>query len=130
LLFCQICKHKQGCTITNDQHVLLEEKARIFRALGNPARLIIIEHLEQRRYCVSELSEIVGLDISTVSKHLSVLREAGIIASTKQKNQVYYELVMQCILNFFTCVESVVNTKMGIYHLETSKQSGEQEIKE
>jgi ArsR family transcriptional regulator len=50
----------------------------------------------------------VGADISTVSKHLTVLRSAGIVQDEKRGSQVFYKLKMPCVLNFLSCVESVI----------------------
>jgi DNA-binding transcriptional ArsR family regulator len=50
----------------------------------------------------------IGADISTVSEHLSVLKQAGIVIDDKRGNQVFYQLRVPCILNFFGCVESVL----------------------
>ncbi|RKZ17572.1 hypothetical protein DRQ50_04845, partial [bacterium] len=47
-------------------------------------------------------------DISTVSKHLSVLRSAGIVGSEKRGAQVFYHLTMTCVTGFFGCVEEVL----------------------
>ncbi|MHC4177228.1 MAG: ArsR/SmtB family transcription factor, partial [Planctomycetota bacterium] len=58
--------------------------------------------------CVCELTEMIGADMSTVSKHLSVLKGAGIVQDEKRRSQVYYRLRLKCVLNFFDCVESVM----------------------
>jgi len=50
----------------------------------------------------------IGADISTVSKHLSVLKQAGLVVDDKRGNQVFYQLRVPCILNFLGCVESVL----------------------
>ena len=60
--------------------------------------------------CVSELTEMIEADVSTVSKHLSVLSNVGIVHSEKHGNQVYYHLQTPCILNFFGCVEAVMES--------------------
>jgi ArsR family transcriptional regulator len=52
----------------------------------------------------------IGSDTSTVSKHLSVLKSAGIIKDEKRGSQVYYTLKCPCVLNFFTCIENVLQT--------------------
>lgn len=59
-----------------------------------------------------ELTEMVGVDVSTISKHLSILREAGIIASDKRGLQVFYRLLTPCVLKLFTCVEKVCGKSM------------------
>jgi ArsR family transcriptional regulator len=46
--------------------------------------------------------------MSTVSRHLAILREAGIVLDERRGNQVFYSLRVPCILNFFGCVESVL----------------------
>lgn len=89
----------------------LEARARVLKAMAHPSRLLIIEELEKTERCVCELTEMIGADISTVSKHLSVLRQAGIVADDKRGNQVYYRLRIPCMLKFFDCVESVLESQ-------------------
>lgn len=55
-----------------------------------------------------ELTEMIGADVSTVSKHLSVLKNGGIVTDEKRGSQVFYSLRVSCILNFFSCVEAVL----------------------
>jgi len=86
----------------------LEARCRIIKALAHPARLFIVETLKDGERCVCELTELIGSDISTVSKHLSILRNAGVIQDDKRGNQVFYRLRTHCITNFFNCVESVL----------------------
>lgn len=80
------------------------DPARVFRALGHEARLEIAQALARRESCVNDLRELVGLSWSTVSRHLSVLREAGIVTSTKQGNQVVYRLALPCVATFTSCL--------------------------
>lgn len=88
----------------------LSKRASVFKALAHPSRLLILEELAQKERCVCELTEVVGADISTVSKHLSVLKGAGIIQDDKRGLQVYYRLKMPCVLRFFDCVGEVIET--------------------
>ncbi len=90
----------------NKQHY--EARARVIRAMAHPSRLLIIDELNKGERCVCELTELVGSDTSTVSKHLSVMRNAGIVNDEKRGTMVYYSLRVPCILNFFGCVESVL----------------------
>lgn len=85
-----------------------ETRAGILKALAHPMRLFMLEELAEKSYCVYELTEMVGLDISTVSKHLSVLKNAGLVKIEKKGKQVYYSLRMRCALNFLDCVEAVL----------------------
>ena len=86
----------------------LEARAKVLKALAHPSRLFIVEELEKEERCVCDLTELIGADVSTVSKHLSVLKQAGIVIDDKRGNQVFYQLRVPCILNFFGCVESVL----------------------
>lgn len=90
------------------EQALLEARARIIKALAHPSRLFIVEELAKGERCVQELTDMIGADMSTVSKHLSVLRAAGIVQVDKRGLMVYYTLRVPCILNFFGCVEAVL----------------------
>lgn len=85
-----------------------EARARIIKAMGHPTRLFIVDELSKQERCVCELTEMVGADISTVSKHLSILRAAGIVLDEKRGNQVFYSLRVPCVLKFFDCVGAVM----------------------
>ncbi len=91
-------------------HARYEARARIIKAMAHPSRLLMIDELSKGERCVCELQEIVGADMSTVSKHLSVLRNAGIVQDEKRGTMVYYRLRVGCIMNFFGCVESVMES--------------------
>ncbi|MEA4857516.1 MAG: metalloregulator ArsR/SmtB family transcription factor [Solidesulfovibrio sp.] len=82
-------------------------QVKVFKALSHETRLFIVDELSRGERCVCELTKMVGADISTISKHLSQLREAGIIASDKRGMQVYYRLLTPCVLQLFSCVKSV-----------------------
>lgn len=98
----------------------LEARARIIKALAHPSRLFIVEELAKGERCVQDLTEMIGADMSTVSKHLSVLRAAGIVQDDKRGLMVYYALRVPCILNFFGCVEAVLQANAE-EHLELVK---------
>ena len=85
-----------------------------------PTRLFIVDQIAEHEKCVCELTELVGEDTSTVSKHLSVLREAGIVADEKRGLQVYYTLRVPCVLNLFGCIEGVLraNTESQLAALD------------
>ena len=89
---------------------LFEARARIIKALAHPSRLFIIDRLSRQDYCVQELAEMIEADISTVSRHLSVLKNAGLVRDEKEGQKVFYKINCPCVLNFFTCVESVIAT--------------------
>lgn len=84
-----------------DDRELYKLKAQVAKALAHESRLMIIDALYEKDMCVSELTAMVGVDQSTVSKHLAVLRHAGIIMDRKQgSNKVYYHLRMASIRQF------------------------------
>jgi len=87
---------------------LFEARAEIVKALAHPTRLFIVNELSKGERCVCELRDEIGADMSTVSKHLSVLKNAGVVEDDKRGLQVFYRLCCPCILNFFGCVESVL----------------------
>ena len=89
----------------------LEARAKILKAMGHPSRLFILEQLGQEERCVCELTEMIGADVSTISKHLSVLKQAGLVVDDKRGNQVFYQLCVPCVLNFFGCIESVLENQ-------------------
>ena len=90
-----------------------EVRANVLKALAHPSRLFMVEELSRKSRCVCELREMIGDDFSTVSKHLSVLKNAGIVQDTKQGTQVYYSLKIPCVLNFFTCAEKVLKQNLA-----------------
>jgi len=86
----------------------LEARAKVFKALAHPSRLLVVQELSRGERCVCELTKLVGADMSTVSKHLTVLQAAGVVDSEKRGSQVYYRLRMPCVLGFFKCVEGAL----------------------
>lgn len=87
-----------------------EARATIIKAMAHPTRLFIVDELSRKERCVCELTQMVGADMSTVSKHLSILKSAGIVENEKRGSQIFYRLGMPCILNFFDCVETVIRS--------------------
>ena len=88
---------------------LLESRANVFKALGHPSRLAIVDALANGERCVRELNEMIEADMSTVSRHLAVLRNVGILSSERRGNQIFYRLECPCITSFYGCVESVIS---------------------
>ena len=84
-----------------------ESKATLIKALAHPTRLFMVDELADGERCVCELRDMVGADISTVSKHLALLKAAGIVADTRRGQQVFYRLRTPCVLGFFDCVQNV-----------------------
>lgn len=87
---------------------LFDARARVIKALAHPTRLFFVDQLSQGERCVCELNEMVDADVSTISKHLAVLKNAGIVRDEKRGSRVFYSLRTPCVLNFFSCVEGVL----------------------
>jgi ArsR family transcriptional regulator len=82
-------------------------QAAILKALGSEPRLRIIERLAVGPQCVCQLTELLGVDQSTVSRHLGVLRSAGIVEGTRRGQHVDYRLLTPCVLSFLECAAAV-----------------------
>lgn len=102
----------------------LSRRASILAALAHPSRLLILERLETGGLTVSELTTLVGSDISTVSRHISILRHAGIVACTHEGNRRRYTLRAACVLGFLDCVEEVVEEGSGSCSRSFRKDEG------
>ena len=87
-----------------------EPRERIIKAIAHARRRVIVDQLARHEYCVNELTDMVGCDMSTMSKHLSLLREAGIVRDEKRGACIYYSLRCPCILTFFTCTDRVMQS--------------------
>ncbi len=89
---------------------MYEARARIVKALAHPARLLIVDELAKQKLCVCDIRKLVGSDLSTVSKHLAVLKNAGIVAGKKRGSQIIYDLRCPCVSAFLICAEKVLRT--------------------
>lgn len=87
-------------------------QAETLKALANPYRLWMVEKLAEGELCVCEFDKHLDLEYSTISRHLSVLRRAGIIGYRKSGKQVFYSLITPCVLGFLTCFDKVVEVNV------------------
>jgi len=83
-------------------------RANIAKAMGHPSRMLILDVLREGEMCVCDLTRLVGVDQSTVSRHLAVLKQAGLIQDRKEGSSVYYRLLVGCLEGFFNCIEKVL----------------------
>ncbi|NLI16231.1 MAG: winged helix-turn-helix transcriptional regulator [candidate division Zixibacteria bacterium] len=88
-----------------------ELKAEVLKALAHPTRLLIVESLAKGERCVCDLNEMFEADHSTISKHLAVLKQAGLVNDRKEGLKVYYSLECPCIMNFIKCIADVILTR-------------------
>ncbi len=94
--------------MTKQERNLAEARSRVIKALGHPSRIFMVARLSEGDASVGELVEAIGADVSTVSKHLSIMRQAGLLADRKEGNRVLYTLRCPCIMQFIHCIDDVV----------------------
>ena len=90
-----------------------EARSRVIKALAHPTRLFIVDTLAKGEHCVCDLQAMIGADMSTVSKHLGVLRQAGLVEDEKRGNQVFYHLLMPCMDRFMNCIDEAAQARLA-----------------
>jgi ArsR family transcriptional regulator len=91
--------------LTSD--VLRDRSAAVARALADAKRLCVLERLADGERSVSELSRDVGCQVPNMSQHLAVLRSAGIVASRREGNTVFYRLADPGVLEVYQLLQKV-----------------------
>lgn len=71
----------------------LEKKAEVLKALGQPTRLRIMEYLRDGERCVCEIFPAIGGQQSNVSRHLAVLKQAGLVSDRREGVSIYYRVL-------------------------------------
>lgn len=94
--------------MNEDDRNRYEARAKIAKALAHPSRLMIVERLQREELCVNDLTEAVGADQSTVSRHLSILKDVGIVSHRKEGTMIFYRVTCGCLEGFFSCLENVL----------------------
>lgn len=94
-----------------------ELTAHMFRALANPMRIFLLDKLRERPWCVCELAAEAGIGKSVASKHLSMLKEAGLVESRKVGTENQYSLAAPCVIELASCAEGTIltNRKKSLY---------------
>ena len=82
-------------------------RAEVVKAMAHPTRLLFMELLLDGEKCVCELTEAAGCDITTVSKHLAVMKKGGLLACEKRGLQVFYQIACPCFVEFFRCIDLI-----------------------
>jgi len=85
-----------------------EARARVARAMAHPTRLLLLDALSGAEHSVAVLTRLAGVDQSTVSRHLAILRDAGLVVARKDRQQRLYRVCCGCLDGFFGCLESVL----------------------
>lgn len=117
--------------MTTAEKNLLKRKADVFKALGHPTRLRIVEKLAHGQCCVCEFVNEADCDFSTISGHLAVLQKAGVVTSEKKGREVHYSLAMPCVSNFATCIEEALRKQLSEHWamFNPKEMEGDMEIK-
>ena len=95
---------------------ILEHQALIFKALGQPTRLEILNLLTDGERCVCEIFPAVKQEQANVSKHLSILKQAGILDSRKEGLRIIYWIKNQEVLNLLRTVSSLLRVQAKEHH--------------
>ncbi len=89
---------------------VMARRVSIFKALGHETRARIVEILaSEGEKCVCDLVDRLGFDQSTISKHLSVLKIAGVVSSRKEGLNVIYSLRTPCVYQFMRCIDQMAD---------------------
>ena len=91
-----------------NKQLLFEKQAEIAKAIAHPLRVAIIHFLKDGEQCVCDIAEHTGSERSNVSRHLSVMVNAGVLEYRKEGLKVIYKLKTPCIFEFFVCVSRVL----------------------
>jgi DNA-binding transcriptional ArsR family regulator len=82
-------------------------RSTVVKAMAHPTRLLIMETLTQGEQCVNDLTDLAGCDVTTLSKHLALMRKAGLLQCEKRGVSVFYTIACPCFLEFFRCIDLI-----------------------
>jgi ArsR family transcriptional regulator len=94
--------------LSKKKQLLFEKQAEIVKAIAHPLRIAILDFLKDGEQCVCDIAQHLGSERSNVSRHLSVMVNAGVLGHRKEGLKVIYTLKTPCILEFFSCVIDVL----------------------
>jgi ArsR family transcriptional regulator len=96
---------------TTSQKQTVQRKSEVFKALGHPTRLQIVEKLADGELCVCHILEMFDIDMSTLSRHLSVLKNAGVAIDERRGKNIFYTLKCPCLLDMIKCLENTLGKR-------------------
>lgn len=83
----------------------VEKASRMIKAISHPMRLAILGHLEDgKQLNVTEIHNLLGIEQSTASHHLGLLKDKGILASARQGKNTYYYLKRKNLSTLIRCI--------------------------
>ena len=98
--------------LTKKKQLLFEKQAEIAKAIAHPLRIAVVNFLKDGEQCVCDIAQHVGSERSNVSRHLSVMANAGLLEYRKEGLKVIYRLKCACIVDFFSCVSRVLKQQV------------------
>ena len=111
-------------------HPLDEMEAEILKAVGHPTRLRIVKFLRNGEHAVSEIVQGVAAEQSNVSRHLALLRQAGVLKSRKEGLKVYYRMstpgLAEGLACIFSCAREVARARVQADESLLAQQSERQ----
>lgn len=91
-----------------------EARVKIAKAMAHSSRLLTLDLHQKEEVCVGDLTCEVGADQSSVSKHLAVLNDVGLIDVCKEGSLSFYRVMCGCLDGFIMCLESVLKTDVEL----------------
>ena len=91
-----------------DKKSILDQKVAILKGIAHPVRLAVVEALADSEMCVCDIAEMFHYDRTTISKHLALMKNLGILEDRKEGLKVYYSLRIRCLPSMLSCIEKVV----------------------
>lgn len=87
------------------------DRSLVVKAMAHPTRLLVMEALMTGEKCVNDLTAMAGCDVTTLSKHLAVMKRAGLLVCDKRGLNVYYQIACPCFSEFFRCIDLIASTR-------------------
>jgi len=86
---------------------LAKDRSVIVKAMAHPTRLLVMEVLTRGEKCVNDLTDLAGCDVTTLSKHLALMKRAGLLQCERRGVSVFYRIACPCFLEFFRCIDLI-----------------------
>ena len=102
----------QGRMDDHEARVLFERHAEMCKVFSNASRLMILHILREREMTVAAIAEKLGVALGTVSPHLLMMKQRGVLLSRKQGNQVFYRLANPKMLLAFDLIREILHEQM------------------
>ncbi len=110
--------------VNGDSRPVYAAKAEIFRALGHPARVRIIELLRDGERSVGSLQGALGLDSSGTSQHLALLRKQGLVSGRRDGTTIYYRVTEDAVFGLLEATRVLLESMLGRQQAELAELAG------